>query len=248
MALLELQAGGRDKVGFTETDFRNEIRNKREETKDEDGEMFFEYFKQMKERDPRCYFAIEKDDDDHIKHVFWADYYFQKSYSEFGDVVSFDTTYNTNRYGLVFAMQGDPPQAILTDQDAAMTKAIKFVFPATCHRYCLWHIMLNLQKNMGGIAIHNPNFIKTFKKIAYNSITREQFEMAWKDMLTDFDLVDNEWLHSMYGIREMWVPTYLRDIFFGGMSTTSRSESINAFLKQYVTQKNGLYDFMLRYE
>ncbi|XXG60583.1 hypothetical protein AAC387_Pa04g2451 [Persea americana] len=285
MALLELQAGGRDKVGFTETDFRNEIKNKREETKDEDGEMFFEYFKQMKERDPRCYFAIEKDDDDHIKHVFWADYYFQKSYSEFGDVVSFDTTYNTNRYGLVFgaftginhhdqsilfgcclisnetfdtfvwvfnkwieAMQGDPPQAILTDQDAAMTKAIKFVFPATCHRYCLWHIMMNLQKNMGGIAINNPNFIKTFKKIAYNSITREQFEMAWKDMLTDFDLVDNEWLHSMYGIREMWVPTYLRDIFFGGMSTTSRSESINAFLKQYVTQKNGLYDFMLRYE
>ena len=81
MTLLKLQAGGRNKVGFTETDFRNEIRNKREETKDEDGEMFFEYFKQMKERDPRCYFAIEKDDDDHIKHVFWANYYFQKSYS-----------------------------------------------------------------------------------------------------------------------------------------------------------------------
>ena len=72
------------------------------ETKDQDGKMFFEYFRQMKESDPRCYFSIEKDDDDHIKHVFWADYCFQKSYSEFEDVVSFETTYNTNRYGLVF--------------------------------------------------------------------------------------------------------------------------------------------------
>ena len=114
--------------------------------------------------------------------------------------------------------------------------------------------MQNLQKNLDGIATHNPKFIKTFNRIPYNSITIEHFEMVdrfgWNlggiaihnpnfiktfkkipYMLTDFDLVDNEWLHSMYGIREMWVPTYLRDIFFGGMSTTSRSESINAFLK-----------------
>ncbi|RWR94342.1 protein FAR-RED IMPAIRED RESPONSE 1-like protein [Cinnamomum micranthum f. kanehirae] len=278
------QAGGRDKVGFTETDFRNHIRDKNEETKDNDGDMFYEHFRQWKERDLRNFFAIEKDDEDHIKHVFWADYYFQKSYEEFGDVVSFDTTYNTNRYGLIFgaftginhhdqsiifgcclisnetfdtfvwvfnkwlkAMPGDPPKSILTDQDPAMTKAIGFVLPTTSHRYCLWHILENLQKNLGGVAIHKDNLIPTIKKIAFNSLTTEEFESGWKKMLIKEDVANNDWLNGMYDIRHMWVPIYMRHLFFGGMSTTGRSESINAFLKQYVTQKNGLCGFMFRF-
>ena len=102
MGILVLQSGGRDRVGFTKTNFRNHFRDRNEETKDNDGDMFYEHFRQWKEGDPRNVFSIEKDDEDHIKHVFWADYYFQKSYEEFGDVVSFDTTYNTNRYGLIF--------------------------------------------------------------------------------------------------------------------------------------------------
>ena len=87
MGLLVVQAGGRDKVGFTETDFRNHIRDKREEIKDNDGDMFYAYFSQMKEKDPRNFFSIEKDDDDHIKYVFWANYYFQKAYEGFFNVV-----------------------------------------------------------------------------------------------------------------------------------------------------------------
>lgn len=52
----------------------------------------------------------------------------------------------------------------------------------------------------------------------------------------------------LFDIREMWVPTYLKHIFFGGMSTTSRSESMNAFVKQYIQYKNSLIDFILRFE
>lgn len=61
-------------------------------------------------------------------------------------------------------MPGDPPKSFLTDQDPAMTKAIKFVFPTISHRYCLWHITENLQKNLGGVAIHKGNLIPTIKK------------------------------------------------------------------------------------
>ena len=90
----------------------------------------------------------------------------------------FDTTFNTNRYGMVFApllginnhqqtvlfdcafltsettdsfvwlleefkkaMPGEPPKMIITDQDAAMSKAIAVTFPTTFHRYCIWHIL-----------------------------------------------------------------------------------------------------------
>ncbi|KAK3229820.1 hypothetical protein Dsin_001701 [Dipteronia sinensis] len=38
-----------------------------------------------------------------ITHCFWADATLGRSNKYFGDVVVFDTTYNTNRYGMIFA-------------------------------------------------------------------------------------------------------------------------------------------------
>ena len=44
-------------------------------------------------------------------------------------------------------------------------------------------------------------------------------------------LDENVWLSTMYNIREMWVPTYFRAIYYiGGLfRSTSRSESENSF-------------------
>ncbi|XP_004305996.1 PREDICTED: protein FAR-RED IMPAIRED RESPONSE 1-like [Fragaria vesca subsp. vesca] len=38
-----------------------------------------------------------------ITHIFWADAISRRSYKFYGDVVIFDTTYNTNAYSLIFA-------------------------------------------------------------------------------------------------------------------------------------------------
>ncbi|XP_035541693.1 protein FAR-RED IMPAIRED RESPONSE 1-like [Juglans regia] len=46
---------------------------------------------------------MELDDDDRLKSVFWADARSRGAYNYFGDVVTFDTTYLTNRYGMPFA-------------------------------------------------------------------------------------------------------------------------------------------------
>ncbi|XP_062011894.1 protein FAR1-RELATED SEQUENCE 5-like [Rosa rugosa] len=48
-------------------------------------------------------FKIEEDSENRIKHCFWADATSRRAYSFFGDVVIFDTTYNTNKYRLIFA-------------------------------------------------------------------------------------------------------------------------------------------------
>ena len=45
MELLVMHTSGRDKVDFTEIDFQNHIRDKREETNNNDGEMFYDYFR-----------------------------------------------------------------------------------------------------------------------------------------------------------------------------------------------------------
>ncbi|KAI8563830.1 hypothetical protein RHMOL_Rhmol03G0139800 [Rhododendron molle] len=48
-------------------------------------------------------FTMEKDDEMRLTHCFWADATARKSYQYFGDVMVFDTTYNTNRYRMIFA-------------------------------------------------------------------------------------------------------------------------------------------------
>lgn len=47
--------------------------------------------------------------------------------------------------------------------------------------------------------------------------------------------------------RHMWVPAYLKHIFWAGMRTTQRSESFNHFFKGYVDNHTTLSEFVLRY-
>ncbi|XP_004494023.1 protein FAR-RED IMPAIRED RESPONSE 1-like [Cicer arietinum] len=63
------------------------------------------------ERDVRNYVNKERraigkedlDDDFHVRNVFWADARSRAAYEYFGDVVTFDTTYLTNKYDMHFA-------------------------------------------------------------------------------------------------------------------------------------------------
>jgi hypothetical protein len=52
--------------------------------------------------------------------------------------------------------------------------------------------------------------------------------------------MEDGWIHSLYEEREHWAPVYMKDTFFGGMSTSQRSESINAFFDKYVCKKTTL--------
>ncbi|RWR92230.1 protein FAR-RED IMPAIRED RESPONSE 1-like protein [Cinnamomum micranthum f. kanehirae] len=114
---------------------------------------------------------------------------------------SFEWLFNT----WLEAMSYSPPKGIITDQDLAMTKAIKNVMPNTDHRF-------------------------------------------WNQIIADNKLMENDWLADIFKIRHMWVPAYLKKNFFGGMSTTQRSESMNSFAKQYVEYKNSLLDFILPFD
>ena len=49
------------------------------------------------------YFSVDLDEDGRLKNVFWADNRCRQAFKEFGDVVTFDTTYLTNRYDMPFA-------------------------------------------------------------------------------------------------------------------------------------------------
>ena len=65
--------------------------------------MLFQLFENCKEMGNGFTYTIKRDADKKITHVFWANGSFRSAYKVFGDVVTFDTTYKTNCYELIFA-------------------------------------------------------------------------------------------------------------------------------------------------
>jgi len=63
----------------------------------------------------------------------------------------------------------------------------------------------------------------------YESQTCDEFDISWQSLLDCYNLRDNAWLCGLYSEHTFWVPAYLKDVFWAGMTTTQRSESMNVF-------------------
>ena len=57
-----------------------------------------------KKKNPSFVFDYELEASNKLIRCFWADHYARRSYEFFGDIVVFDTTYNTNKYDMIFAL------------------------------------------------------------------------------------------------------------------------------------------------
>ena len=75
----------------------------REEHKKVDAETLLEFFSMEKEKNPAFYFDYELDGANRLIKCFWTDPYARRSYNFFGDIIVFNTTYNTNKYDMIFA-------------------------------------------------------------------------------------------------------------------------------------------------
>ncbi|KAG6437731.1 hypothetical protein SASPL_102657 [Salvia splendens] len=96
--LMTRQAGGRDEIGYTILDAKNYLRSKRQRSMayGEAG-CLMRYFQDQLSKNPSFYHASQMDMDEQITNVFWVDARMLIDYEYFGDVVSLDTTYCTNR-------------------------------------------------------------------------------------------------------------------------------------------------------
>ncbi|XP_021859813.2 protein FAR-RED IMPAIRED RESPONSE 1-like [Spinacia oleracea] len=80
-------------------------------------------------------------------------------------------------------MGGKPPAAMMTDQDAAMRKAIRIAMPMpkTRHRWCMWHIMQKFSRKLGSLTDF-PQIKVALQNVIYNSLTPEEFEEDWLEL------------------------------------------------------------------
>lgn len=147
------------------------------------------------------------------------------------------------------AMSGQQPGLIITDYDSAIGRAVEQVLPQSRHRYCKWHIMSKMPREMGDIYSSLPRtFQVEFDRCINKSETPDEFESSWLVLLDKYNLRGNEWLQSLYIDRKLWVPTYVRDTFFAGMYATQRSTSVYSLFDGYVNARTTLQDFAEQYE
>ncbi|KAG0502367.1 hypothetical protein HPP92_002439 [Vanilla planifolia] len=139
------------------------------------------------------------------------------------------------------------PSAIITDNCKAIQEAVSEVFPASRHRLCLPHIMKQMQENLGTYAEYK-DMKEMMKKVIYGSSTVEGFEEEWKILIGKYMLEDNEWLRSLFENRHLWVPAFVKETFWAGMSSTEHKANANTFFDGHIYPKTSLKQFLCKYE
>jgi zinc finger SWIM domain-containing protein 3 len=98
------KTGGSQNLTFKLKDVCNQITDENRRMVGVDVEIILGYFRKKQEEDYEFFFAILPVDYGAIKNLLWIDGRARRAYREFGDVITFDTTYNTNRYCMPLAM------------------------------------------------------------------------------------------------------------------------------------------------
>ena len=85
-------------LSYTCRDQKNYLqgRRQRELAYGQAGSML-KYFQDKISENPSFHYALQLDVEEHITNIFWADAKMIIDYAHFGDVVTFDTTFGTNK-------------------------------------------------------------------------------------------------------------------------------------------------------
>ena len=96
---MALQSGGYNKLPCQLRDVYNALAtDRRKEKVETDSEGALGYLDCLSTKDPNLYVQYQIDDENRLANLFWADGTSKRDYIAFGDVLAFDTTYQTNKY------------------------------------------------------------------------------------------------------------------------------------------------------
>ncbi|GJU30809.1 FAR1-related sequence 5-like protein [Tanacetum coccineum] len=198
------------------------------------------------------------------------------NYKEFGDVVSFDATFKTNKYKMVFV-----PFIVIDNHRSCVTVGAGLLKNETIKSY-IWLLKAFIKAFMKAPSIFvtdqdgairnaietefagllffflqicakiydETDFKEKLNKIVWNMyIGPEEFEYRWGKLMEEFKLENHKWLTKMFNIRSTWIPAYFIDSpLCGLMRTTSRSESENSFFSHFTNSGSTLMNFMNCFE
>ncbi|GJU39459.1 FAR1-related sequence 5-like protein [Tanacetum coccineum] len=243
--------GSSSLVHGTQTEFKNFTRGVNCFIGDSDAQMLITRMEQRQEftKDFSFDYFVE---DAELCGLFWADEVAKCNYKEFGDIVSFDATYKTNKYKMVFV-----PFTAIDNHRRSVTVGSGLLKKETAEAYG-W-----LLRAFKKAFVRPPNIVVTDQDGAMRLAVAAEFPESkhrlcmWHIMqkipakivsriYDDTDFKDKFELssHRSYGSPL----SLLISPISGLMRTTSRSESENSFFSYFTSSGSTLVKFMLCYE
>ncbi|XP_075475210.1 protein FAR1-RELATED SEQUENCE 5-like [Primulina tabacum] len=103
VSFMENEACEPQNLGFIRKDAYDHMSRLKKHTKVENGDAtaLIQYFINKANKDNYFYWNVQLDDDDRVMNFFFRNYRCEVDYEYFGDVLSIDTTYRTNKYNLI---------------------------------------------------------------------------------------------------------------------------------------------------
>ncbi|CAB4273543.1 unnamed protein product [Prunus armeniaca] len=244
VSIFEVQSGGMDKIGFIKKDIYNLECSVNGKLRNHDVELVTEYF-MAEQKKMRLFISRLRE----MAITGLVDVFGQVQLLD--GACAFLSKETTESFIWMFeefkkAMPGGEPKTIITDQDAAMSRAISITFPTTFHRLCIWHITSKFSVKLPHSAY--KEYWGEFQKAIWDTDNKDEFDAKWNIVVTKAGLTDHPWLSSMFDLRESWVSAYARHFFAAGMSSSQRAECSHGFFKQYISRRNSLMDFIIRFE
>ncbi|CAI9302651.1 unnamed protein product [Lactuca saligna] len=210
--------------------------------------------------------------DDVLDCMFWTDEMEKAYYAEFGDVISFDATFQTKKNLMVFvpftAIDHHKKSVIvgsglLSNESIESYSWLLKAFLKThgkeptlvltdqdaAIKQAVENVFRNSKHRLYNLFT-NIDFRKRFSKLVWDiNMKPNVFEVKWGLLMMEFNLEDTRWFKYMFIIRDSWIPGYFSDIpMCGLMKTTLRSESMNSFFNTYSESRNLLLSFMMNYD
>ncbi|KQK17192.1 hypothetical protein BRADI_1g32951v3 [Brachypodium distachyon] len=96
--------GSMDRIPFTKRSLKTLCGKISREQSDNDAAKTLDVFSKMLKADPDFKYTVQVDDDSRIKNLMWTSGKSMDQYICFGDVITFDTTYQTNLYDMPFGL------------------------------------------------------------------------------------------------------------------------------------------------
>nr|XP_017251549.1 PREDICTED: protein FAR-RED IMPAIRED RESPONSE 1-like [Daucus carota subsp. sativus] len=225
--------GGYSNVGATLRDFRNFNRDLKEYIGERDGQMLIDKFKVFQESSSSFYYAYELDEAGRLTKLFWADAISRRNFEVYGDAVSFDATFDTNKYNMIFA-----PFTGVDKHEKCITFAACLLSKEDVTHY-KW-VFDQFSTCMG----RHPVVIVTDQcpamKIAVSSsLSSKNGLVATKHRLCMWHIMQK------FPIK---LAFFRDEPMFGLMRTTPRSENENFFFAQFHRQADTLCEFWLRFQ
>ncbi|XP_024965781.1 protein FAR1-RELATED SEQUENCE 5-like [Cynara cardunculus var. scolymus] len=249
---------------YSEIDFKNFKRDAVACVGKKDAKMLINKLSNRRDIVPGYFFEY-KCNDQELGAIFLADDVARVNYKEFGDVISFDGTFHTNKHAMIFVpfLAVDNHKASVIVGSALISgetiENFTWVLRAflKCHEKQPVFVITDQSSAMKqavplvSVALNqDPLFNKVINKLVWNiNIGPSEFETKWQEMTEQYNLGGDLWFTEMYEIRASWIPAYYKDTPMSGlMKMTSRFESSNSCINIYESYWFDLVQFLNNYD